>query len=50
MVQIGSHIAMLRHQGVALFESVRRIRGCGFFGGSVSLEVAFKVSKAHMKP
>lgn len=49
MAQIGSHIEMLRHQGVALFESLRRIRGCGFFKGSVSLEVAFKVSKAHMR-
>ena len=36
---------MLSHQGAALFERIRRIRGCGLVGESVSLRVGFEVSK-----
>jgi hypothetical protein len=35
---------MLSHQRVELFERIRR---CGLVGGSVSLGLAFKVSKAY---
>lgn len=41
---------MLSHQGVALLERIRRIKGCGLVGGSVLLGVCFKVSIAHAKP
>ena len=41
---------MLSHQGVALFEKIKRIRRCGLVGGSVSLGVGFEISKAHAKP
>jgi hypothetical protein len=41
---------MLSHQGVALFERIRRIGRCDFVGGIVSLRVGFEVSKAHAKP
>jgi hypothetical protein len=36
---------MLSHQGVALFERIRRIRRCGFVGEGV--RGSFGVSKAH---
>jgi hypothetical protein len=35
------------HQGVALFERVRR---CGLVGGNESLVVSFEGSKAHATP
>jgi hypothetical protein len=35
---------MLSHQGVELFEKIRRIRRCGLSGGSESLGVGFEVS------
>lgn len=38
---------MLSHQGVALFQSIRR---CGLVGGAVLLGVDFKVSKAQTWP
>jgi hypothetical protein len=38
---------MLSHQGVALFERIRRIRRCGLVGGSVSL--GFEFFKAHAR-
>ena len=41
---------MLINQGVELFERIRRIRRYGLVGGSVSLQVGFKVSKAHARP
>jgi hypothetical protein len=40
---------MLGHQGVALFERIRRLRRCGLVEGSLSLGVVFEVSKAHAK-
>ena len=43
---IGSYIGMLSHQGVELFDRIKRIRRCGLVGGSVSLGVSFEVSKA----
>jgi hypothetical protein len=41
---------MLINQGVELFERIRRIRRYSLVGGSVSLQVGFKVSKAHARP
>jgi hypothetical protein len=41
---------MLSHQGVGLFERVRRNRRCGLVGGSVSLEVDPEFSKALARP
>lgn len=43
----GSYIQMLSHQGVALFQSIRR---CGLVGGTVLLGLDFKVSKAQTWP
>ena len=40
---------MLSHQGVALFERIRRISR-GLIGGSVSLGVHVEVSKAQASP
>jgi hypothetical protein len=37
---------MLSHQGVILFEKIRRIRRCGLVRGNVSLELGFDVPKA----
>jgi hypothetical protein len=42
---IGSYIRMLSHQGVALFERIRRIRTYDLYGRSVSVGVGFEVSK-----
>lgn len=42
----GSHIWMLCHWGVELFERIKR---CGPDGGSVSLEVSFEVLKVHVR-
>ena len=41
---------MLSHQGEELFDRIRKIKRCGCVGGSVSLGVGLKVSKAHAKP
>jgi hypothetical protein len=41
---------MFSHQGVELFERVRKMRRHGLVGGSVSLRVGFEVSEAHDKP
>jgi hypothetical protein len=37
---------MLSHQGVELFDRIRRIRRCGLVGGNMSLRVGFEVSNA----
>ena len=50
MVPIGSNIRMHGHQGVTLFERIKRIKRCGLIGGSVSLREGFEVSKDHAKP
>lgn len=39
-----SYILMLSHQGVGLFDSIRRIWRCGLCEGSLSLELGFEVS------
>ena len=41
---------MFSHQGVELFERVRKMRRHGLVGGSVSLGVGFEVSEALVKP
>ena len=41
---------MLSHQGVELFDRIRRIRRCGLVGGNVSLGVGFEVSKTCVRP
>jgi hypothetical protein len=40
---------MLSHQGVAVFERVRRIR-CVLIGGRMSPRVGSEISKAHTRP
>lgn len=40
---------MLSHQEVELFERITRIKRCGLVGETMSLEVGFKVSKAHAR-
>lgn len=42
--------AILPPQGVALFERMRRVKGCGLVKGNVTLGVALEISKAHAKP
>lgn len=39
-----SYILMLSHQGVGLFDSIRRIWRCGLREGSLSLALGFEVS------
>ena len=41
---------MLSHQGVKLFDRIRRVRRHGLLGGSMSLGVGFELSKAHTGP
>jgi hypothetical protein len=41
---------MLSHQGVALFERIRRIRRCGLVSRGLSLGVGSEVSKTHARP
>jgi hypothetical protein len=41
---------MLSHQGVVLFERIRRIRKCGLVEGNVLLEVGFEISKICSRP
>ena len=43
---------MLSHQGVILFERIRRMRRCGLVGVGVAFlgEVGFEASKAHSNP
>lgn len=41
---------MLSHQGVEVFERIRRIRKCVLVGVGVSLGVDFEVLKAHARP
>ena len=40
---------MVSHQGVELFERIRRIRSCGFVGGSVLLEMGFEVANTQSR-
>ena len=40
---------MPSHQRIESFEMIRRIKRCGFVGGSVSLGVGFVASKAHAR-
>lgn len=41
---------MLKHEGVALLERIKRIRMCGFIGGSVSPGAGLEVSTVQTKP
>jgi hypothetical protein len=41
---------MFSHQGVALFERIRRIRRFELDGERVSVGVGFEVSKVHARP
>ena len=41
---------MFSHQGVELFERIRRIRGCGLVRESMSLLLGFEASKACVRP
>ena len=41
---------MFSHQGVELFEKIRRIGRCSLVGGNMSLGVDFEVFKAHTRP
>jgi hypothetical protein len=43
------HIWMFSHQGVALFDRIRRIRRHGLIGRNVSLKMGFQDSKAQAK-
>lgn len=47
MAPIGAHSLMFIHQGVELFERIRRSRKCGLVGRNVPLRVGFEISKAH---